>query len=113
MQYRTRLFYFGCVPARVGAATIILLRINPMVSGISIFGCITILMTLGFIINHVRHKQNGFFGGRAWWHEFRKFHAVIWLAVSMLLFLDIHFAGILIIYDLLPGLIDVCRGVNL
>jgi len=30
-----------------------------------------------------------------------------------LLFLDVRFAGIFIMYDLIPGVIDVCRGVNL
>ena len=113
MEYRTKLFYFGCVPARLAIATILLLGINPMVSGVSILGCITLAMAIGFIVNHVRHKKTGFFGGRAWWHDFRKFHAVLWLITSILLFLDIRFAGVLIIYDLIPGVINVCRGVNL
>lgn len=113
MEYRTKLFYFGCVPARLVIATVLLLGINPMVSGVSVFGCIVLLMSIGFLINHVQHKKVGFFGGRAWWHAFRRFHAGVWLIVSILLFLDVRFAGIFIMYDLIPGVIDVCRGVNL
>lgn len=113
MQYRTKLFYFACVPARVTIATVLLLGINPMVSGVSIFGCIALLMACGFLVNYVRHKKSGFFGGNAWWHDYRKFHTGIWVLVSMLLFLEIRFAGILILYDLIPGIIDVCKGVNL
>jgi hypothetical protein len=113
MQYRTKLFYFGCVPARLSIATVILLGINPMVSGVSIFGCIALAMAIGFLVNHYRHKKVGFFGGQAWWHDFRKFHTGIWVLVSILLFLEIRFAGVLVLYDLIPGIIDVCRGVNL
>jgi len=84
-----------------------------MVSGVSIFGCFALLMACGFLVNFVRHKKTGFFGGNAWWHDYRKFHTGIWVLVSMLLFLEIRFAGILILYDLIPGIIDVCKGVNL
>ena len=113
MQYRTKLFYFGCLPARVTIATILLLGINPMVSGVSIFGCIALIMAIGFVVNHFRNKEIGFFGGKAWWHDFRRFHAGVWFIVSVLLFLDVRFAGVIILYDLIPGIIDVCRGVNL
>jgi len=84
-----------------------------MVSGVSIFGCIALLMACGFLVNHFRHKKTGFFGGNAWWHDYRKFHTGIWLIASMLMFLNTRFAGILILYDLIPGTIDVCKGVNL
>lgn len=113
MERRTKLFYFGCVPARIAIATILLLGINPMVYGVSILGCIALIMAIGFLVNHLRHKKVGFFGGQAWWHDFRKFHTGVWVLVSILLFLDIRFAGVLVLYDLIPGIIDVCRGVNL
>ena len=113
MERRTKLFYFGCVPARIAIATILLLGSNPIVYDISILGCIALIMATGFLVNHLRHKKVGFFGGQAWWHDFRKFHTGVWVLVSILLFLDIRFAGILVLYDLIPGIIDVCRGVNL
>ena len=113
MERRTKLFYFGCVPARLAIATILLLGINPMVSGVSILGCIGLIMALGFLWNYVKHKKTGFFGGPAWWHDFRIFHVGTWIIASVLLFVDIRFAGILILYDLIPGVISVCRGVNL
>lgn len=113
MEYRTKLFYFGCVPARMAIATVLLLGINPMVSGVSILGCVALIMAIGFLINHIRHKKVGFFGGQAWWHNYRIFHVGIWVIASVLLFVDIRFAGILILYDLIPGVLSVCRGVNL
>lgn len=113
MQYRTKLFYFGCVPARIAIAAILLLGINPMVSGVSILGCIALIMAIGFLINHVRHKKVGFFGGQAWWHGLRRFHVGVWVIISVLLFLEVRFAGIFVLYDLIPGIVDVCRGVNL
>ena len=113
MEYRTKLFYFGCVPARLSLAILFLVGINPMVSGVSIFGCITLLMACGFIVNHIQEKKMGFFGGEAWWHDFRRFHALFWLIISAMLFVDFQYAGVLVLYDLVPGLIDVCRGVNL
>jgi len=113
MERRTKLFYFGCVPARIAIAIILLLGINPMVSGVSIFGCIALAIAVGFLVNHIRHKEIGFFGGQAWWHSFRRFHAGVWLIISILLFFNVQFAGVLVLYDLVPGIIDVCRGVNL
>lgn len=113
MQYRTKLFYFGCVPARLSLGIIFLLGVNPMISGVSIFGCIALAMAIGFLVNHFRHKKVGFFGGDAWWHDFRRFHSLFWFITSILLFLDIRYAGVVVLYDLVPGIIDVCRGVNL
>lgn len=113
MKYRTKLFYFGCVPARVAISVIILLGVNPKVGPISIFGILTAFMAIGFFINHYNHKKTGFFGGNAWWHEFRPFHGGIWLLISTLLFFNVQYAGILVLYDVIPGILDVCRGVNL
>jgi hypothetical protein len=113
MEYRTKLFYFGCVPARLGLAILFLIGFNPMISGVSVLGCITLLMAAGFMVNHYREKKTGFFGGEAWWHDFRKFHSVMWSITSVMLFLDFKYAGVVVIYDLIPGFIDVCRGVNL
>lgn len=112
MEYRTKLFYFGCVPARVSIAVIFLLGINPKVGPISIFGILTTLMAIGFLVNHCNNKKTGFFGGNAWWHDFRPFHAGIWSLISILLFFDVRYAGMLVLYDVLPGILDVCRGVN-
>lgn len=113
MQYRTKMFYFGCVPARLLIATVLLLGVNPKISGVSIFGCIALLMACGFLVNHFREKKIGFFGGEAWWHDFRRFHAVLWVITSFLLFFNVKYAGVIVLYDVLPGVIDVCRGVNL
>ena len=113
MQYRTKLFYFGCVPARLFLAILFLMGVNPKISGVSIFGCITLLMACGFLVNHFRVKKVGFFGGRAWWHDFRSFHAALWVITSFLLFFNVKYAGVIVLYDVLPGVIDVCRGVNL
>ena len=109
MEYRKKLFYFGCVPVRITISVIILLGINPMVYGVSIFGSIALLMSMGFLWNHIQHKKVGFFGGTAWWHDYRKFHAGIWIIISLLLFLKIHFAGVFVLYDLIPGIIETCR----
>ena len=109
---KKKLFYSGCVPARVAIATVLIFGINPMVSGVSIFGCIALLMSLGFFINHCRHKKVGIFGGEVWWHDFRPFHAGIWLIVGILLFFDVQYAGILVLYDLIPGIIESCRNTN-
>ena len=60
MERRTKLFYFGCVLSKcLAIATILLLGINPMVSGVSIFGCIALIMALGFLVNYLRHKKSG------------------------------------------------------
>ena len=112
MEYRTKLFYFGCVPARLAIAVIFLLGINPKAGPVSIFGVLTALMAIGFLVNHYNNKRTGFFGGNAWWHDFRPFHAGLWTIISILLFFDVQYAGILVLYDLLPGILDVCRGVN-
>lgn len=113
MQYRTKLFYFGCVPARIIMGIVFLMGVNPMISGVSLFGCLTLLMSGGFLFNHYNNKKVGFFGGEAWWHDFRRFHSLFWFITSILLFLDIRYAGVVVFYDLIPGFIDVCRGVNL
>ena len=109
---RTKLFYFGCMPARIAIATIFLIGINPKIGPVSIFGILTAFMAIGFLINHWNNKKIGFFGGNAWWHDFRPFHAGLWAIISLLLFFDVQYAGVLVLYDLLPGSIDVCRGVN-
>ena len=112
MEYKTKLFYFGCVPARLAIAVIFLLGINPKVGPVSIFGILTALMAIGFLVNHYNNKKTGFFGGNAWWHEFRPFHSGIWFLISLLLFFDVQYAGVLVLYDVLPGILDVCKGVN-
>tara|TARA_B110000858_G_C17809931_1_gene480527 strand:+ start:12792 stop:13133 length:342 start_codon:yes stop_codon:yes gene_type:complete len=112
MEYRTKLFYFGCVPVRIAIATIFLLGINPKVGPVSIFGILATFMAIGFLVNHYNNKKTGFFGGNAWWHGFRPFHAGLWTIVAILLFFDARYAGILVLYDLLPGTMEVCRGVN-
>ena len=106
---RTKLYYFGCVPVRIATAILILLGINPMVQGVSIFGCIAAIFSLGFVRKHFRNDKVGFFGGEVWWHHFRKFHAAIWALVSLLLFLDVNWVGFIILYDILPGIIEKCR----
>ena len=88
------------------------LGINPKAGPVSIFGILTALMAIGFLVNHYNNKRTGFFGGNAWWHDFRPFHAGLWTIISILLFFDVQYAGILVLYDLLPGILDVCRGVN-
>ncbi len=109
---RTKLFYSGCIPARLAIATIFLLGINPKLGPVSIFGILTLLMSIGFLVNHYNNKKIGFFGGNAWWHDFRPFHAGLWAIISMLLFFDVRYAGVLVLYDTIPGLFDVCKGVN-
>lgn len=108
---RTRLYYFGCIPFRFFIATILLLGINPMIGPVSVLACIALLMAAGFARNHCTHKGVGFFGGNVWWDDFRMFHAGIWVLVAVLLFCNVRFAGILVIYDLLPGIMEKCNGV--
>ena len=97
--------YYVCVIVRLSIAAVVLVGINPIISGISVFGFIALAMSLGFAIKHWRHDKVGFFGGEVWWHDLRKFHAGIWLLVSAFLFLDQRWAGFLIIYDIIPGLL--------
>ena len=79
--------------------------INPMLSGVSIFGCLALTMAIGFAVKHWRHDNIGFFGGQVWWHELRVFHAGIWALVAAFMFLDQRWAGALVLYDVIPGLL--------
>lgn len=97
--------YYVCVFVRLGIAAVMLAGINPMISGVSVFGCLALTMAIGFAIKYSRHDKVGFFGGEVWWHHLRKFHAVIWLLVAALLFMDIRWAGVLVLYDVIPGIL--------
>lgn len=107
-----RLYYFGCIPFRIFIATILLLGINPMVGPVSALACIALLMAAGFARNHWTQKDVGFFGGKVWWDDFRMFHAGVWVLIATFLFFDVRFAGILVLYDLLPGIMEKCNGVR-
>jgi hypothetical protein len=108
-MHRTTLFYAGCIPVRLSVATILLIGINPMIGPVSVFACVALIMAAGFVRNHWTHKEVGFFGGKVWWHGLRNFHAGIWVTIAILLFLDIRYAGVLILYDIIPGIIQKCQ----
>ena len=110
---RTWLYYFGCIPFRISIATVFLFGLNPMIGPVSVFACIALIMAAGFVRNHWTHKDVGFFGGKVWWHDFRIFHAGMWVLIAVLLFFDIPYAGILVLYDILPGIIEKCNSAEL
>jgi len=105
----TKLFYFGCIPFRLSIATVLLIGINPMVGPVSVFACLALIMAAGFARNNWVHKDVGFFGGKVWWHDFRKFHAGLWVIIAILLFFDVQYAGVLVLYDLIPGILEKCQ----
>ena len=80
------MYYFLCIPARIAisiAAYLVATSELPflMLAAALLSFCIG----TGFIINWWNHKDIGFFGGNAWWHELRVFHAVLWWNVALLL----------------------------
>ena len=73
MKYTDKLFWFACIPARVGLAYYI-------------DGDLVLVPAIGFGIRYITGDlpdARGIFGSKIWWHDMRLIHALVWYSAYM------------------------------
>ena len=95
------LFLFGCILVR--SIFVVIAYYIPK-NLLPYFGYLGILIGIGFILTFLFNKKKGStFGQKAWWHNLRPFHALLYLLFG---YLSINKNN----YSFLPLLIDVLLG---
>ena len=98
---RLAVFLFVCVVVRLGFAYVAYvtpIKLLPLMA----FPAAT--MALGFLINFVRARRVGAFGGNAWWHPLRLVHALVFACFAALAASRNRNAWVLLVLDVAVGL---------
>lgn len=105
MQKRLLFFLGGCIPARlllVAAA-----KYSP-VYYLPYMGLITLVIALGFLYLYFTGKRRTGVetqGAPIWWMKFRLFHGLMYLLFSLLAFMRMNNAYIILLLDTFVGMI--------
>ena len=97
-KIRKNLFFFLCVPVRVGIAVFVgvALPVLPYYASIAV-GCVMAANELNWLRILYKGKNEGGFGGKAWWQLARPLHVCLHISATILIFLKEYVisAGIL------------------
>lgn len=104
---RARLFWLACIPLRLSiGATVLYLgyRLPHIFPFVAIYTAATVF---GFAHNLLRTidgtKTTGGLGGRVWWVRMRIVHMLAWLTCTVLILLQVEWAGAVLVLDALAG----------
>ena len=99
---RMLMFFFGCVVARLA---IIYMAKLASPKYLKLLAIPALLIGISFIYQSIKHKKKGAFGGKAWWHSLRNFHALLWILFAILAMKKVKKAYIVLVIDLIAGII--------
>lgn len=105
MKKRLLLFLFGCIPARIALA---LIAKHLPIKYLHLFGLLTLSIAIGFLYLFFTGKRRTgpeTQGAPIWWMNFRIFHGLFYLLFSILAFMSVRNAYIVLLIDTLFGLL--------
>lgn len=112
----TLIYYFVCVPIRCCISAFAYYYLSKRFQddpddvkyalGRGAFIVGGVVASIGFMVNYLNNKDKGAFGGEAWWNPIRPVHAVMWLLISILSYMNqMKTVGILVMIDLMVGVV--------
>ena len=100
---RMLLFIFACLSIRILFAYIAKIASNEQ---LRLLGVIGLMIGISFFYQSFKNKKIGFFGGKAWWHNTRNVHGVLWIIFAILAFNYNKKAYIALVVDVSIGIIS-------
>ena len=103
-EKRNKLFKFVCIPLRILIIVLLVLfSSNGVFRSVAAVLCFMVFAT--FSIKYINKDMVGGFGGYAWWHSNRPWHALFYLTTGILLVLEYEWAGYVLVPDVLLGIV--------
>jgi len=109
MQKRLFMFLGGCIPTRLFLTAVA--KYSP-VYYLPYMAPITLGVALGFLYLYFTGKRRSgpeTQGAPIWWMKFRLFHGLMYLIFSILAFMRVHTAYIILLVDTFVGLVLFLR----
>ena len=103
---RVALFFFVCIPVRFTLALIAMNLPTAPRWALHIFAAYCILVALGFVGKIIENPPLGGFGGPVWWQKHRYVHVVSYVTSAILLYTNVTYAYIPLLFDALFGLLS-------
>lgn len=104
----TRLFFLGCIPARLLLVWIAYFLLNYDNRNISTFLFITMMIGVGFwTIYGMGWRKTGMEvgGGKIWWNSLRPVHGTNYLLFTLLAYMGWKYAWVFLLIDVVIGIV--------